>query len=74
MNEDSEYEDSMRDMCANMLEDPNTIKITIQGIEVILNKPRQFIGCTKDQNMDGYKFLKILAYLKKEGFLDDPED
>jgi len=59
--------------CNQMMDDPETIRLTINGVDIIVNKSHQYIGCLQ-KDVDMSRFVKVVLYLQKEGFFDEPEN
>ena len=52
---------------------PHTIRLTVSGVEIVVNRPKHYVGCL-DSSVDMPKFVRAVMYLKKEEFLDECEN
>ena len=53
-----------------MLADPDTHHVTVNGVDVVVNKEHHYVGCI-NTDVPMPKFIAVVLYLRKEGFLDE---
>ena len=52
-----------------IMNDPATFLLTVNGLDVVINKEKRYAG-TVDPDVSREQFVKVVMYLKEEGFFD----